>query len=152
MTFAIGRTLLPGMALAVSLCVAGCTGEISGHSTASESPGGPIQPGSSGTNGSTAAPIGPDGLPVVTLDSGQVVLRRLNRVEYNNTVRDLLQTTSHPADDFPVDQHSAEGFDRVGAVLEVSPLHVEHYEPTAIQLVKDLFALPAESPVRQKVL
>ncbi len=152
MALAIDNTLLPKMALAVSLCVAGCTGEISGHSTASESPGGPIQPGSSGANGATAPVIGPDGLPVVNLDSGQVVLRRLNRVEYNNTVRDLLQTTLHPADDFPADQHSVEGFDRVGAVLEVSNLHVENYEAAATQLVKELFALPADSPARQKVL
>src|SRR4051812_23390968 len=144
MALAIDNTVLPRVALAVSLCVAGCTGEISGHSPASDSPGLPTQAGSNGSNGATAPIIGPDGLPVVTLDSGQVVLRRLNRVEYNNTVRDLLQTTLHPADGFPVDQHSVEGFDRVGAVLEVSNLHVENYEAAATQLVKELFALPAD--------
>jgi hypothetical protein len=142
MALAIDSTSLVKVALALSLCAAGCTGEISGESPGSESLGGATQPG----------PAGLPELPGVTLDSGQVVLRRLNRVQYNNTVRDLLQTTSRPADDFPIDQRSAEGFDRVGAVLEVSPLHVEHYETAALQLVKELFALPADSPARQKVL
>lgn len=36
-------------------------------------------------------------------DPGRVTLRRLNREEYNNTVRDLLGTKSRPADDFPGD-------------------------------------------------
>jgi hypothetical protein len=148
MTFAIGSTSLVKAVLALSLCAAGCTGVIAGDSPTSGTathpgPGGPGGPGDF---------AGPGGLPGVTLDAGQVVLRRLNRVEYNNTVRDLLQTASHPADDFPVDQLSVEGFDRVGAVLEVSPLHVERYESAAIQLVKELFALPADSPARQKVL
>jgi hypothetical protein len=146
MALAIDSTSLVKVVLALSLCAAGCTGVISGDSPASESPGGGLT--QAGPNG----PVGPDGLPAVTLDSGQVVLRRLNRVEYNNTVRDLLQTTSHPADDFPIDQRSAEGFDRVGAVLDVSLLHLEHYEAAAIQLVKELFALPADSPARQKLL
>ena len=36
-------------------------------------------------------------------DPGRVTLRRLNREEYNNTVRDLLGVTIRPADDFPSD-------------------------------------------------
>ena len=34
-------------------------------------------------------------------DSGRVTARRLNRYEYNATVRDLLAVDFHPADDFP---------------------------------------------------
>ena len=34
---------------------------------------------------------------------GQVVMRRLNRAEYNNTIRDLIGIDFRPADDFPAD-------------------------------------------------
>src|SRR3569833_762685 len=36
-------------------------------------------------------------------DPGRVTLRRLNRAEYNNTVRDLTGVEFRPADDFPSD-------------------------------------------------
>ena len=54
------------------------------------------------------------------------VIRRLNRAEYNNTVRDLLGVTSRPADDFPPDV-PGHGFDNVGGTLTVSPALVEKY-------------------------
>src|SRR5262249_30529575 len=54
------------------------------------------------------------------------VNRRLNRAEYNNTVRDLLGVTSRPADDFPPDV-PGHGFDTSGGTLTVSPALVEKY-------------------------
>src|SRR5262249_7473598 len=36
-------------------------------------------------------------------DPGRVTIRRLNRAEYNNTIRDLVGVEFRPADDFPVD-------------------------------------------------
>jgi mono/diheme cytochrome c family protein len=57
---------------------------------------------------------------------GRVTARRLNRVEYNNTIRDLLGVSLRPADDFPVDD-SGYGFDNIGDVLSVSPLLMEKY-------------------------
>lgn len=57
---------------------------------------------------------------------GRVVARRLNRVEYNNTIRDLLGVPVRPADEFPVDD-SGYGFDNVGDVLTVSPMLMEKY-------------------------
>ena len=56
--------------------------------------------------------------------------RRLNRVEYNNTVRDLLGVDVRPADDFPQDD-SAYGFDNIAQALSVSPLLMEKYVATA---------------------
>ncbi len=127
-----------------------------GAGTGSNSDGGALPQGSGGTavsgGGGGSASVIPAGLPPLTLDSGPVVMRRLNRVEYNNTVRDLLQTTLRPADTFPTDELSTEGFDTVGQVLDLSPLHTEQFETAAIQLVDELFALPATSPARQKVL
>ena len=49
-------------------------------------------------------------------DPGRVTTRRLNRTEYNNTVRDLLGVDLRPADDFPHDD-SGYGFDNIGDVL-----------------------------------
>jgi len=45
---------------------------------------------------------------------GRVVLRRLNRVEYENTVRDLLGITVNLKEQLPQDG-AADGFDNAGA-------------------------------------
>ena len=52
---------------------------------------------------------------------GRVTLRRLNRVEYNNTIRDLVGVDFKPAADFPADDVGY-GFDNIGDVLSMSPL------------------------------
>ena len=57
-------------------------------------------------------------------DPGRVTTRRLNRTEYNNTVRDLLGVDLRPADEFPNDD-SGYGFDNIGDVLSTSPLLME---------------------------
>jgi hypothetical protein len=57
-------------------------------------------------------------------DPGRVTARRLNRTEYNNTVRDLLGLDIRPADEFPHDD-SGYGFDNIGDVLSTSPLLLE---------------------------
>jgi hypothetical protein len=57
-------------------------------------------------------------------DPGRVTARRLNRVEYDNTIRDLLGVTIHAAAEFPLDD-SGYGFDNIGDVLSVSPLLME---------------------------
>ncbi len=59
-------------------------------------------------------------------DPGRVTLRRLNRAEYNNTIRDLTGVKFRPADDFPADD-SGYGFDNIGDVLSLSPVLFEKY-------------------------
>jgi Protein of unknown function (DUF1592)/Protein of unknown function (DUF1588)/Protein of unknown function (DUF1587)/Protein of unknown function (DUF1585)/Protein of unknown function (DUF1595)/Planctomycete cytochrome C len=59
-------------------------------------------------------------------EPGRVTARRLNRTEYNNTVRDLLGVTLRPADEFPLDD-SGYGFDNIGDVLSLSPLLMDKY-------------------------
>ena len=59
-------------------------------------------------------------------DPGHVVLRRLNRVEYSNTVRDLTGIDANLVDDLPVDD-TGYGFDTIGDVLSLSPLLMEKY-------------------------
>ena len=64
---------------------------------------------------------------------GRVVARRLNRVEYNNTIRDLLGVSARPAEDFPVDD-SGYGFDNIGDVLSISPMLMEKYMTAASRI------------------
>ena len=69
------------------------------------------------------------------LRPGRVTARRLNRAEYNNTVRDLLGVDLRPADAFPVDD-SGYGFDNIGDVLSISPLLMEKYLDAAGKLAR----------------
>ena len=66
--------------------------------------------------------------------SARVVFRRLNRSEYNNTIRDLVGLDFNPAEKFPEDP-SAGGFDNVGQALSVSPMQIELYYSTACQVL-----------------
>ena len=59
-------------------------------------------------------------------DPGRVTLRRLNRTEYNNTIRDLVGLDLKPADNFPADDVGY-GFDNIGDVLSVPPMLLERY-------------------------
>src|SRR5215813_1174799 len=68
-------------------------------------------------------------------DPGRVTARRLNRAEYNNTVRDLLGVNFRPADDFPQDD-SGYGFDNIGDVLSLSPVLMEKYLAAAESVVR----------------
>ena len=68
-------------------------------------------------------------------DPGRVTARRLNRAEYNNTVRDLLGVEFGPADDFPQDD-SGYGFDNIGDVLSLSPVLMEKYLKAAESVVR----------------
>jgi hypothetical protein len=76
---------------------------------------------------------------------GRVTMRRLNRAEYNNTVRDLLGVDFHPADNFP-DDDVGYGFDNIGDVLSLSPLLLEKYLTAADDVVAKAFAPEMEVP------
>ncbi len=71
-----------------------------------------------------AAPV--EAAKPAEMKSGGVTARRLNRIEYDNTVRDLLGVDLHLADDFPQDD-SGYGFDNIGDVLSLSPVLMEKY-------------------------
>ena len=60
-------------------------------------------------------------------------LHRLNRLEYNNTVRDLLGTSLTPADSFPPDNVTL-GFDNVAEGLTLTPSLMDLYASAARQL------------------
>jgi hypothetical protein len=97
----------------------------------------------------TLHPVDPD-----NPDPGRVVIRRLNREEYKNTVQDLFGITFNPSESFP-DDDSGYGFDHIASVLSVSPLLFERYlaaaEQVATAVIPDptppprIFAAPPES-------
>lgn len=76
---------------------------------------------------------------------GKVTARRLNRAEYNNSVRDLFDIHYQPAKDFPSDEVGA-GFDNNGDVLSLSTLLMEKYldaaEAISAQVIIDPESLP----------
>jgi hypothetical protein len=67
-------------------------------------------------------------------DPGRVTIRRLNRTEYNNTIRDLLGVDFQPAEDFPSDDVGY-GFDHIGDVLSMPPVLFERYLAAAERIV-----------------
>jgi len=66
---------------------------------------------------------------------GRVVLRRLNRVEYQNTMQDLLGLEMDYVRDLPPDAMSADGFRNNGSSLQMSSLQLEYYLSTARRAV-----------------
>lgn len=76
-------------------------------------------------------------------DPGRVTIRRLNRVEYNNTIRDLLGVNTQPASEFPEDD-TGYGFDNIGDVLALPPILMERYLIAADRVL--LEAVPPGPP------
>lgn len=67
---------------------------------------------------------------------GRVTMRRLNRTEYDNTVRDLLYGLDlNASEDFPSDD-VGHGFDNIGDVLTMSPVLMERYLAAADNIAK----------------
>ncbi len=58
---------------------------------------------------------------------GRVILRRLNRTEYQNTMRDLLGIEMDYTKNLPPEALSEDGFRNNGEVLQMSDLQLEYY-------------------------
>jgi mono/diheme cytochrome c family protein len=82
------------------------------------------------------------------IDPGRPTLRRLNRTEYNNTIRDLVGVDFHPADDFPADD-VGHGFDNIGDVLSMPPILLEKYLAAAEKITDTAFHTPE---LRRRIL
>ena len=72
-------------------------------------------------------------------DPGRVTMRRLNKVEYNNTVRDLVGLDLDMADAFPADEIGY-GFDNISDLLSIPPLLMEKYLTASEKIVKAIWA------------
>ena len=164
---------LRNVAIVTLAAAAGCTGVSSlppspgdnGPGAPGETPAGTGNTGvttTPGTGGTGATPVTAvpgrsawDNVkPTTTMDSGRVVLRRLNNAEYDNTMRDLLGTTSRPSVDlmFSSDNVNIDGFDTVGSVLSYSNLLLEGQDAAADKLLAELMARPKTDPLRLRVM
>lgn len=81
-------------------------------------------------------------------DPGRLTVRRLNRTEYNNTIRDLLHVDFKPAADFPSDDVGF-GFDNIADVLSVSPVLMEQYLNAAEGIAEEAVPLNAAHPPKR---
>lgn len=78
-------------------------------------------------------------------DPGRVTLRRLNRVEYRNTVHDLLGVDFNTDLEFPPDD-SGFGFDNIGDALTLSPMLMEKYVAAAQAVIAQAVPTTARKP------
>ena len=78
----------------------------------------------------------------------QTHFRRLNRLEYRNTIRDL---TGHPFDaaELFTRDTASHGFDNVGDALQISTLQMETYVAAAERVVSKLIDITPQPPKRQ---
>ncbi len=77
---------------------------------------------------------------------GRPALRRLNRTEYSNAIRDLLDVEIDGASFLPADD-TMFGFDNIGDVLTLSPLLTEQYLSAARKIRKMALGDPGMQPV-----
>jgi hypothetical protein len=85
-------------------------------------------------------------------NQGRVVLRRLNRIEYENTVHDLLGIDVDLKDNLPLDT-SANGFDNIGDALHTSSFLLERYlEAAEIALNEAIADRPQPKSVNRRYL
>jgi mono/diheme cytochrome c family protein len=75
--------------------------------------------------------------------NGRVVLRRLNRTEYVNTLHDLLDVPVD-VDELLPDDNVAFGFDNVSTALDLSSAHFLRYQDAADKVLS--FAVPYRQP------
>ncbi len=144
----VGKISMPGQSSAPSGSGAspGTTTGAGGGKGGATGAGGTGGTDSSSSGGGGAAPSA-----TTVLDPGRTTLRRLDRAEYNNTVRDLLGTQLTPADMFPLDDVS-DGFDTIGETLSISPALSQQLEVAATALIEELFARPTNDSVRMRLL
>jgi hypothetical protein len=134
----------PWLLALAALALGGCSSEPSQAGT----------PGSGGAGSAGSAATGGTSMvtpPAAAPQVGVVTLRRLNRTEYGNTLRDLTGATTDYGAKFPPENLSF-GFDNIGEALTIQPLHVELYEESAEAVLNELFARPASDAARARTL
>jgi len=77
-------------------------------------------------------------------DPGHVRMRRLNRVEYRNTIRDLIGVDFKTETQFPPDD-TGFGFDTIGSVLTIPPMLLEKYLGAASAIIEEALGSRAGS-------
>jgi hypothetical protein len=83
-------------------------------------------------------------------DPGRVTIRRLNRTEYRYAITDLLGVDYDTTANFPADD-TGYGFDTIGDVLSISPLHLEKYLEAALTIVETALPPDAEAQMPERI-
>ncbi len=84
-------------------------------------------------------------------EPGSATVRRLNRTEYRNTVRDLMGVDYDTNSNFPADD-TGYGFDNIAEVLTISPLLLEKYIAAAKEIVARTVPTVARVSQRRELL
>ena len=121
---------------------------VQGGGGSNQGPGGAGGTGPGAAGGNAAGPTGTTGTGSTGTpanagprDPGRVTIRRLNRVEYDNTVRDLLGTAQTPgASTFPNDAPQI-GFDNNGDLQTLSPVQLTLYQQAAESLAAEVMTV-----------
>ncbi len=132
------------------VALAGCEGQVSGSGFGPGQSGPAAASGGAGAVAPGGAHAGAPGMTKPATDPGRVTMHRLNIAEYDNTMRDLLGTKTHPSADFsfPADDRGSD-FDNTADVLTVSPLHLSCYNNAATALVA---ATLADATLRSRLV
>ena len=85
----------------------------------------------------------------VPRNPGRTTIRRLNRNEYNYTVRDLFGINFLPGKDFPADGAGGEGFDNTADALFLPPVLMEKYLAAANKIADQVYA---SEPLKKRYL
>jgi hypothetical protein len=130
------------------LATVACTGAVGPVAGTGPSAGSPMGPGADASAPSSGLGGGEGGMPL-PLVTGRAPLRRLTRVEYNNTVRALLNDTSNPASQFEPDT-LADGFTNNADTQNVGTTLAGEYlaaaEALSVTATKDLPTLLGCNP------
>ncbi|MDB4983364.1 MAG: hypothetical protein JWM82_4116, partial [Myxococcales bacterium] len=111
-------------------------------------PGGAGTTGGAGFAGSTAGTIGTAGATGGPLDSGRIAIHRLNNLEYDNTIRDLVGVTGNIAQTtFQPDEKGE--FDNTADAFTINDARYEQYFNTADTIGEMIFA---SAPLKMKIL
>jgi hypothetical protein len=150
----LARVLTASCMMLATVACTGVVGPVTGTEPSTGSPMGGSGAASSGVGGDASAPSsglggGEGGMPL-PLVTGRAPLRRLTRVEYNNTVRALLNDTSNPASQFEPDT-LADGFTNNADTQNVGTTLAGEYlaaaEALSVTATKDLPTLLGCNPV-----
>ncbi|RCS52880.1 DUF1592 domain-containing protein [Bremerella cremea] len=86
-----------------------------------------------------------------SVQPGRETVRRLNRIEYENTIRDLVGIEYQATDTLPADDVGY-GFDNIGDVLSTSPLLFEKFYEAAEEIASQAIVVDERSLIPRRDL
>ena len=142
----VGRGAALGAMVMIS--ITSCSGSISDPGASASSSGGPGASGSptiaggGGTTGGGAGTTGAGGSSAAA-NPGSVAIHRLNALEYDNTVNDLLGLAQNTAQkSFIPDEKGANGFDNEADAFTMTDDELQQYFNSADSIGEQVFASP----------